>query len=66
MAQAQTTTTTETTETNGKGKRESKQMTATDAISKIDKILAPLTLSEKKRVLAFVTDTVNEIKESAD
>ena len=65
MAQAQTTTT-ETTETNGKGKRESKQMTATDAIQKIDKILAPLTLSEKKRVLAFVTDTVNEMKESAD
>ena len=65
---AQTTTTTTETSTNGKGKREPKALTPIDAAKKIATILEPLTLGEKKRVLAFVTDEVNEAaaKVSAD
>jgi hypothetical protein len=58
MAQATQTTNTQTTNTetsaNGNGKRETKALTAVEAITKISKILDQLSPADRKRVLAFV------------
>ncbi len=61
---AQTTTTTDnnntTSTSNGEGKqREAKVPTAVEAITKISKILDQLSLPDRKRVLAFVSEGVN-------
>jgi hypothetical protein len=53
MAQAQQTT---TTPTNGNGKQ-AKVPTAIEAITKITKILDQLSLTDRKRVLAFVNES---------
>lgn len=45
---------------NGKGKREAKTPSATDAITKIIKILKQLTPLDRKRVLGFVNCEVFE------
>jgi len=45
---------------NGNAGRQAKVLTAIDAITKITKILEPLSLTDRKRVLAFVNEEHSE------
>jgi hypothetical protein len=60
QTQANNTDTNNTAASNGAGKqREAKPLTAVEAITKISKILDQLSLADRKRVLAFVSEGVN-------
>lgn len=65
MAQAPATATSTTTpSTNGNGtgtaKREAKPLTSIDAVTKISRILNQLSPADRKRVLAFVSESTSD------